>query len=49
MPPALGAMCYRAYRVPYEDVPQLETPEELAVEPPDLSEFRVAPKGMQAV
>lgn len=32
---------YRAYRVPYEWVPQLETPEESAVNPPPLSEFRI--------
>jgi Arylsulfotransferase (ASST) len=32
---------YRAYRLPYDWVPQLEHPEERAVVPPDIREFRV--------
>ena len=32
---------YRAYRVPYDWVPQAARPEERAVTPPNLSEFRV--------
>jgi hypothetical protein len=32
---------YRAYRVPYEWVPQLERPEEIAVPRLDISRFRV--------
>ncbi|MCG8531894.1 MAG: aryl-sulfate sulfotransferase [Desulfovibrionales bacterium] len=41
---------YRAYRVPYEWVPQLDTPEEVAIERPDVRDLRVegaAPKGAQ--
>lgn len=34
---------YRAYRVPYEWVPQLKKPVEKAVVPPDNSKFRVSP------
>ena len=34
-------MVYRAYRVPYEWVPQLEKPEEVSIEPVDVSTFRV--------
>ena len=34
-------MVYRAYRVPYEWIPQLEKPEEFSVEPIDVSTFRV--------
>ncbi len=34
-------MVYRAYRVPYEWVPQLEKPEEISIEPVDVSSFRV--------
>ena len=34
-------MVYRAYRVPYEWIPQLEKPEEIAVEPIDVESFRV--------
>ncbi len=34
---------YRAYRVPYEWVPQLRKPVERAVIPPDNSQFRVQP------
>jgi hypothetical protein len=32
---------YRAYRIPYAWIPQLEQPPELAVTPPERSEFRV--------
>ena len=35
---------YRAYRVPYDWVPQLDTPEERAVVPPHPSEFRIEPQ-----
>jgi hypothetical protein len=34
---------YRAYRVPYEWVPQLKKPVEKAVIPPDNSQFRIQP------
>ncbi|MBA9085870.1 hypothetical protein FHR92_002337 [Fontibacillus solani] len=34
-------MVYRAYRVPYEWVPQLERPVEQAIEPLDVAKFRV--------
>ena len=34
---------YRAYRVPYDWVPQLDRPEERAVVPPHPSEFRIEP------
>ena len=34
---------YRAYRVPYEWVPQLKKPMERAVIPPDNSQFRINP------
>ena len=32
---------FRAYRIPYDWIPQLEQPTETAVIPPDLREFRV--------
>jgi outer membrane protein assembly factor BamB len=35
---------YRAYRLPYEWVPQLSPPTERAVVPPNLREFRIAPR-----
>jgi Arylsulfotransferase (ASST) len=35
---------YRAYRVPYEWIPQLPRPAERAVLPPNVREFRVAPQ-----
>jgi hypothetical protein len=35
---------YRAYRLPYEWVPQLARPVESAVVPPDVREFRVPPR-----
>ena len=34
-------MIYRAYRVPYEWVPQLEKPDEIAIDPIDVTTFRV--------
>jgi len=34
---------YRAYRVPYEWIPQLKKPVEKAVIPPDLSKFKIKP------
>ena len=36
-----GNNVYRAYRVRYRWIPQLYTPEEIAVEPVDVSRFRV--------
>ncbi|MFZ7104841.1 MAG: aryl-sulfate sulfotransferase [Peptococcaceae bacterium] len=38
-------MVYRAYRVPYEWVPQLEAPTEIAIEPLDVTIFRVPGAG----
>ena len=35
-------MVYRAYRVPYEWVPQLDKPEETPIERIDVTTFRVA-------
>jgi hypothetical protein len=35
---------YRAYRVPYDWIPQLPRPEERAVVPPNLAEFRIEPQ-----
>jgi len=35
---------YRAYRFPYEWIPQLEQPEERRVVPPPLGEFRIEPQ-----
>ena len=34
-------MIYRAYRVPYEWVPQLDKPDEVAIDPIDVTTFRV--------
>jgi hypothetical protein len=34
-------MVYRAYRVPYEWVPQLEKPDEIAIDPVDVTTFRM--------
>jgi hypothetical protein len=45
-------MVYRAYRVPYEWVPQVEKPAETAIQPLDVADFRVpgaAPKGAETV
>jgi len=36
-------MVYRAYRIPYEWIPQLKKPVEKAVIPPDLSKFKIKP------
>ncbi|MEM7407868.1 MAG: thioredoxin [Pseudomonadota bacterium] len=36
---------FRAYRYPYDWVPQLDAPKELAVRPPKQGEFRIAPTG----
>ncbi|EFK11485.1 Tat pathway signal sequence domain protein [delta proteobacterium NaphS2] len=36
-------LVYRAYRIPYDYVPQLEKPEELSVIPPDRTLFRIEP------
>lgn len=35
---------YRAYRLPYNWIPQLERPEERPVVPPALGDFRIAPQ-----
>jgi hypothetical protein len=35
---------YRAYRAPYEWIPQLEKPSERAVVPPNIRDFRIAPQ-----
>ena len=35
---------YRAFRVPYDWVPQLDRPEEQAIVPPHPSEFRIEPR-----
>ena len=37
-------MVYRAYRIPYEYVPQLEIPKQYPVVPENNSEFRIAHK-----
>ena len=37
-------MIYRAYRVPYDWIPQLERPDEQAVVPPALADFRIEPR-----
>ena len=34
-------LVYRAYRAPYEWVPQVERPEEVPIEPPDITRWRV--------
>ena len=34
-------MVYRAYRAPYDWIPQLDRPEEKAILPPDLTTFRI--------
>jgi hypothetical protein len=36
-------LIYRAYRIPYDWIPQLSRPEERPIVPPDLSEFRIQP------
>lgn len=40
---AFSNYIYRAYRLPYDWVPQLERPVEEAVIPPANGEFRVSP------
>jgi len=40
---------FRAYRVPYDWVPQLEQPEEKPVIPPDITQFRVPAQGAETV
>ncbi len=35
---------YRAYRLPYDWIPQVEKPSERAVVPPNLRDFRIAPQ-----
>ena len=45
-------MVYRAYRVPYEWIPQLEKPDQTAIEPLDIFSFRVPgaePAGTESV
>ncbi|WP_339188281.1 aryl-sulfate sulfotransferase [Paenibacillus sp. FSL R5-0490] len=45
-------MVYRSYRVPYQWVPQLEKPQEVAIEAIDVSTYRVpgaAPKGSASI
>ena len=45
-------MVYRAYRVPYDWVPQLDQPEEKEIVPIQIAEFRVpnaAPSGTESV
>jgi hypothetical protein len=37
-------MVYRAYRLPYDWIPQLERPRQRRVVPPELSEFRIEPE-----
>jgi hypothetical protein len=39
--PALFNLIYRAYRVPYDWVPQLKKPKEIAVFPPSKSDFQI--------
>ncbi len=44
-------MVYRAYRVPYDWVPQLDPPQEIPIEPLDVTSFRVpgaAPPGIES-
>ena len=43
-PPKMTNMVYRAYRVPYDHVPQLETPEEMPVIPPENTKFIIEPE-----
>jgi len=40
-PPMMQTSIYRAYRVPYTWVPQLDVPEEVDVIPPDIYQWRV--------
>ena len=41
--PSVNNGIYRAYRVPYDWVPQLDKPEEIAVMPAEGMDFRVVP------
>ena len=43
-PPKMTNMVYRAYRIPYDYVPQLEAPEEMAVIPPENTMFNIEPE-----
>jgi len=43
-PRGVTSRIYRAYRVPYDWVPQLERPAERPVVPPSNAEFRIAPQ-----
>lgn len=40
-PDSIRYSVYRAYRVPYDWIPQLSRPEEIAVTPPDIETYRV--------
>lgn len=40
-PDSIRYSVYRAYRVPYEWIPQLSKPEEIPVTPPDIETYRV--------
>ena len=42
-------LIYRAYRVPYDWVPQLEKPDEAPVENRDVSEFSLSGRSPKAV
>ena len=42
--PPVNNVVYRAYRLPYDWVPQLKRPKERAVVPPEGMDFRVVPK-----
>ncbi len=39
--PRRSTAVYRGYRVPYDWIPQLERPQERAVTPPALADFKV--------
>jgi len=40
-PPRKSSMVYRAYRIPYDWIPQVDKPEEIALPDIDISEYRV--------
>ena len=42
-------MVYRAYRIPYHWIPQLEKPQENSIEPLDLRTFRVPGAAMSGI
>jgi len=46
--PPVNNGIYRAYRVPYDWVPQLKKPKERAVVPPEDMDFRVVTKAPKA-